>query len=117
MESGYLDTDDIEVAGEAVKALTMKDFRQPVSKPSDFLQRVPAPLRPVAQRITTPKPVVVKTKCVGCGKCAESCPQHTIEIRQRRAVIHYQNCIKCYCCHEMCPAKAMKIRRFTAFNL
>ena len=32
-------------------------------------------------------PQVVKTKCVGCGKCAESCPKHLIEIVDRKAVI------------------------------
>ena len=50
--------------------------------------------------------------CVGCGKCAESCPQHTIQIRDGKAVIHYKNCIRCFCCHEMCPKHVIDIRRW-----
>ena len=55
--------------------------------------------------------------CIGCGKCAESCPAHTIRIQDRKAVIAYQNCIHCFCCHEMCPRQAVDIRRRGIFDL
>ena len=49
--------------------------------------------------------------CIGCGKCAESCPQHTIAIEQRKARIAYRECIRCYCCHELCPHQAVALRK------
>jgi len=55
-------------------------------------------------------PRVIKTNCVGCGKCAESCPMHLIEIRDRKAVIRRKGCISCFCCQEMCPAHAIEAK-------
>ena len=52
-------------------------------------------------------PQVVKAKCVGCGKCAESCPKHLIQIVEHKAVIERKGCISCFCCQEMCPAHAI----------
>ncbi|HAY62353.1 MAG TPA: hypothetical protein DCX90_01920, partial [Ruminococcaceae bacterium] len=55
--------------------------------------------------------------CVGCGKCAESCPQHTITVREHKAHIEYSKCIHCFCCHEMCPKHVINIKRFSLFDL
>ncbi len=52
-------------------------------------------------------PRVVTSKCVGCGRCAESCPKHLIEIVDKKAVIKRKGCISCFCCQEMCPAHAI----------
>lgn len=52
-------------------------------------------------------PHVQAAKCIGCGKCAESCPRHLIEIRNHKAVIRRKGCISCFCCQEMCPAHAI----------
>ena len=63
------------------------------------------------EAIAAPKPVIRKKDCIGCGKCAESCPQKTIDIQSKKAHIDYKKCIKCFCCHEMCPVKAIDIKR------
>jgi len=52
-------------------------------------------------------PKLVKDKCVGCGKCAESCPMHIIEIKNHKAVIRRKGCISCFCCQEMCAFHAI----------
>ena len=57
-----------------------------------------------------------RRECVGCGRCAESCPQHTIQIRKGKAVIDYKNCIRCFCCHEMCPKHVIDIRRWSVLH-
>lgn len=103
--------------GDNYKQFIVQDFLQPESKSNDFIDRVPKPLRPLAEKLATPKPKIRAADCVGCGKCAESCPQHTITIINRKAVISYVKCIKCFCCHEMCPAKAIDIKRFSLFRL
>lgn len=108
---------ELELLGEPVEKFAKKDFIQPESKTNDFIQRVPAPLRPLAKKIATPKPVIREKDCIGCGKCRESCPQHVIAIRNKKAAILYKRCIRCFCCHEMCPVRAIDIKRFNLFNL
>lgn len=54
-------------------------------------------------------PKLIPDRCVGCGKCAESCPEHLIEIVERKAVIRRKGCISCFCCQEMCPAHAIDV--------
>lgn len=109
--------DKVTVLGQDYQQFIVKDFLQPESKSNDFIARVPKPLRPLAEKLATPRPKIRTSDCVGCGKCAESCPQHTIQITNKKAVISYNQCIKCFCCHEMCPAKAIDIKRFSLFRL
>ena len=53
---------------------------------------------------------ISKNNCIGCGKCAEICPGHTIWVQGGKAHISRAGCIRCFCCHEMCPVKAIHIR-------
>ena len=57
------------------------------------------------------KPKVKKSACVGCGKCRDVCPAHTIRIENKVAVIDRKHCIKCFCCQEFCPVGAMRVHR------
>jgi ferredoxin len=111
------DVEGLTILGEPLSRFVVEDFLQPESKSNDFIDRVPKILRPLADKIATPRPKIRTKDCVGCGKCAESCPQHTIAIRDKKAVISYGSCIKCFCCHEMCPAKAIDIQRLGLFSL
>ena len=111
--------DEVELIG-TIEGLVVKDFQHPRSKETDFLDYLPSFLRPLGRKIEkklSPRPVIRKKNCVGCGKCAESCPQHTITIANKKANIDYSKCIKCYCCHEMCPVKAIDVKRRSIFNL
>lgn len=56
-------------------------------------------------------PKLIPDRCIGCGKCAESCPEHLIQIVNRKAVIQRKGCISCFCCQEMCPARAIEAVR------
>lgn len=56
-------------------------------------------------------PKVDADRCVGCGKCAETCPRHTIRLKNRVAVIHRGDCIRCFCCQEFCPKGAITVQR------
>lgn len=109
--------EEIEILGLPLSDTVISDFLPPQSKSSDFIQYLPSFLRPLAAKIATPVPKIRTGKCIGCGKCAESCPQHTIEIKHKKAYIIYDNCIRCYCCHEMCPEHIIDIKRLALFNL
>lgn len=57
------------------------------------------------------KPKVSRRACVGCGRCRDVCPAHTISIVNGKAVIDRKHCIKCFCCQEFCPVGAMRVHR------
>lgn len=109
----------LELAGDPLPGSF--NFRLPRSRNIDFLSHVPAflrgPLGVVRDKFLTPKPVIRKKDCIGCGRCAESCPPKTIQIVDKQAIIGYDRCIRCYCCHEMCPVRAIDIRRARFFDL
>lgn len=107
---------EVELIGDDLEPIRVADFRQPKSVSRTIVDYFPAFLQPIVDKgkgLISSRPVINKKKCIGCGKCAESCPQHTITIdrQKRRAVIDYKPCIKCFCCHEMCPVRAIDIKR------
>ncbi len=108
---------DIEILGDKLNSFIQKDFLKPASKSIDFVDKLPKFIRPIARKVSTPLPKIIKKKCVGCGKCAESCPKKIIDIEHKLAKINYTDCIKCFCCHEMCPYHAIDIKRLSLFNL
>lgn len=110
-------TEEIEVLGGSLSELAVSDFKRARAASTDFIDRLPGFLRPAAKRIATPYPKIDRAACVGCGKCAESCPQHTIEVKNGKAEIGYKNCIRCFCCHEMCPKHVIDVRRLGLFRL
>ena len=100
--------------GEGELCRPIPGYRLPSSWGSvDFADKAPRAVRwavPAVERLLAPRPVINKSRCIGCGKCAEICPQHTITV-QGKAHIHGAKCIRCFCCHEMCPVKAIDTRR------
>lgn len=110
----------LSMAGAVQFAQPVPGFVPPHAKSVDFLSHTPRLLRPAVSRLWdhfTPRPVIRPADCIGCGRCAESCPAHTITLEQHKAHIHYDRCIHCYCCHEMCPVRAIEIRRTRFFDL
>ena len=110
---GPIGPEECDLLGDSMESLAQPDFLKAKASSTDFVDRLPGFLRPAAKRLVTPTPKIRKGECVGCGKCAESCPQHTITIRGGKAVIDYRNCIRCFCCHEMCPKHVVDIRRWS----
>ena len=50
---------------------------------------------------------VRKDVCIGCGLCAESCPQHAISVQWGQAQIDQQKCDHCGLCLDVCPQGAI----------
>ncbi|MBQ1632541.1 MAG: DUF362 domain-containing protein [Clostridia bacterium] len=68
-------------------------------------------LRRIMNACLASKPKVKTSACIGCGKCRDICPAHTIAIKNKKAVIDRKHCIKCFCCQEFCPVGAMRVHR------
>ena len=113
--------DKAQLAAGSDPLLPIEDWQLPASFSSlTFSDHYPAGLRwagPLVTRLAAPHPVIRRADCVGCGKCAEICPGHTITVKDGKARIDPAGCIRCFCCHEMCPAKAIRVRRIPLFRL
>lgn len=49
------------------------------------------------------------TKCVGCGKCVDICPQKALVLREQKSVVDTQKCYGCFECMTVCPTQAISI--------
>ena len=102
--------DEIAVVGDDIEAY-VSDFKKPDSSAGGLIKQLPNFLGGRLKKWLEPRPYIVVSKCVGCGECANCCPQATIKIENKKAHIDYDNCIRCYCCQELCPMKAVSIKR------
>ena len=50
----------------------------------------------------------VENTCVGCGMCAEKCPENAIEIRNGKPVWVKDKCAMCLGCLHRCPKFAIQ---------
>ncbi len=48
-----------------------------------------------------------KSKCVGCGKCAEVCPTQAIYLAGKEVYVREGRCRACGDCVEACPKGAI----------
>lgn len=109
------DISGIELIGDEVAPLVLSDFKEPDSAQN----RAPSLLtffsRGKLGRFFMPRPIADADKCRGCGECAASCPQHTIELTEKNgkkiARIRHADCIRCYCCQELCPFVAIDVKK------
>lgn len=114
VEKGLAHPDEIELKGDPVpEGLT--PFKRPDTQNLDFSNNVPKIFRKPAvwimKHALKSYPVLRKDLCVGCGKCAESCPAQIIKIKDKKAKFKKKGCISCFCCQEMCPMKAIAVKK------
>lgn len=114
VETGLAKPDEINIVGDKVpEGLT--PFVRPDTQMLDFSSNVPAflakPARAIMSHFLKSYPKVNHNICIGCGKCAESCPAHIIKIKNNKADFTKRGCISCFCCQEMCPVKAISVKK------
>ena len=114
LEKGLARPKELALVGDPVPE-GLSPFQKPDTIKLDFTNGVPKFLRKpfmfVASRLLKSYPQLTPEKCVGCGKCAESCPAHVIKIENRKAKFKRKGCISCFCCQEMCPMKAISVKK------
>lgn len=104
--------DELEIIGEALEPLVIKDFVKPESHFNLLkLISLPASLNARLTNALASRPKMNYDICVGCGECARCCPPKAIDMQTGRPVIDEKKCIKCFCCQELCPKKAVMIKR------
>lgn len=74
-------------------------------------------MRPVYHLIARTNSFHVTDKCVGCGMCARNCPDHAIEMKDKKPVWVKPRCTKCSACINRCPVQAIQYGRGTEKRL
>lgn len=69
----------------------------------------------------SPKPQIqwIKTTCIGCGICIETCPENALARNPLGVVINRALCTGCGLCTEECPTTAMELlgKKWNVHNL
>ena len=52
-------------------------------------------------------PTIKESECVGCGACADVCPQNAITVDDF-AIIDASKCVECGACVDECPSSAIE---------
>lgn len=114
VQKGLAKPDELTLKGDPVPE-NLAPFVKPDTKRLDFASNMPGflqkPFTVIASRILKSYPQVDKNTCIGCGKCAESCPAQIITVKNRKAHFPRKGCISCFCCQEMCPVKAISVKK------
>ncbi len=105
MERRMLLPGNIEISGEKIEDLEVKDFKQ---IPRDVSLNVPKFLLKWLKNLVSAKPRIIEKLCNRCLYCLESCPVKCIgKTKNGRPSINYSDCIRCFCCQELCSQGAI----------
>ena len=115
---GLVSENTLKILGEQIQNVAIPDFKKPESHFNLLkLLSLPPSLNEKLKNILSAEPKVNYKECIGCGKCAASCPPKAMDMSKGKPVIDKEKCIKCFCCQELCPKKAVKIHRPLANRL
>jgi uncharacterized protein (DUF362 family)/NAD-dependent dihydropyrimidine dehydrogenase PreA subunit len=105
------DLSDVEVIGELDKFI-IPDFKRPSTfmgkkKGGGRMERAVMSLI----KVYALRPSVIRSMCIGCGKCIRGCPMKAISLKNGKAKVNQRKCIRCYSCHEFCDSHAIVLNR------
>jgi uncharacterized protein (DUF362 family)/Pyruvate/2-oxoacid:ferredoxin oxidoreductase delta subunit len=105
---GETDPGRIHFLGDPPHTFSVRDFKIPEL---DSLNILPGMFDGFTKRFLVSKPLQKDEICMGCGQCADLCPEEAIELEEGKATFDYDRCIRCYCCQEICPQDAIHFRK------
>lgn len=103
--------EDIEIVGENMREVQIKDFKQSAIAIGLLRRRLPSFLYAYLQAQLVLIPEVSREKCTACLECVEICPRKAIQLVQDTAWVDESFCIYCMCCHEVCQFQAIKLKQ------
>lgn len=106
---------DIELLGDDITQLQVKDFKGPKINRVEVSFPLPKFLTGYVKNASTSRPVIDNEKCTLCKKCVRNCPAKVMTLKPHSKYkeivqIDYRNCIRCYCCQEICPDGAISLK-------
>jgi len=104
---GTGDISHIEVLGEELKDMQIKDFQLPSGTASFFRARG---LMRFLRGMLVAKPELIKQHCQKCWICIEHCPSGALSKKENYPSFDHKKCIRCYCCQELCPGNAIELK-------
>lgn len=110
-------TDNINIIGEDINELVIKDFSVPALKTVKSITFLNERTYKLLKNILKPKPVFMHKKCTSCGVCSEHCPAKIIVMKRGYPYVDLSKCIRCFCCQELCPSKAIDIKQGAVFRM
>lgn len=100
---------EIEILGEKIQDIDVKDFKQSAIAIGLIRKNIPAFLHGFIQWQMVLIPRVLQKKCTACQECVDICPVGAVQIIGEKAKIEKSRCIHCMCCHEVCRFHAIKL--------
>lgn len=107
------DLSRIEVAGEELKDVIVKDLKLPKTT---LLHRLPNSVSRFLASFIKFKVAVTENNCIHCGACVRGCPAGAMKFPEGKGgdkeapKVDYDKCIFCLCCHEFCPERAVYVK-------
>jgi len=106
---GEADIGKIEILGEPIEAVKVKNFRLPQT--TSAISALPDFLMDMVSGAFNFRPFIDEGLCKKCGICKNACPVDAITIDKSESAINDKICIRCFCCYELCPYKAIYIKK------
>jgi uncharacterized protein (DUF362 family)/NAD-dependent dihydropyrimidine dehydrogenase PreA subunit len=108
---GVADLRRIDVVGEPIQDVAVKDFRASAAAVRLFRSKIPSLLYAFFQSELVLIPEVIPEICTGCQECIRICPCGAVRLVGTAARVDEQKCIHCLCCHEACPHEAIRLKQ------
>jgi uncharacterized protein (DUF362 family)/Pyruvate/2-oxoacid:ferredoxin oxidoreductase delta subunit len=112
---------DISVLGESLESMKAVNFK--LCRTGGNFHFINPKVSNFIRGMVAPNPTLIEGKCIGCGRCAEVCPEKpvAIEMVKQGNILNpkwnMKQCIRCFCCQELCPVGAIETKYSTLGKL
>lgn len=103
--------DDIEITGENIHDVEVRDFKHSTVAIGLFRRKLPSFLYASIQNQLTFIPEIITENCTVCLECVNICPLDAARLKEDSVRIEKSLCIHCLCCHEVCRCQAVKLNQ------